>query len=360
MAEPTPADPRTAPGVPYERPDPVAPPIEDPPRLPPPLGMGCAPLGELVRAVPEREAAATLDAAWEAGVRYYDTAPWYGHGLSEHRLGALLRSHPRGESYVSTKVGRVYEPAPRGRDARVHWAGGLNFALRFDYTAEGFERSLAQSRLRLGQPSVDALVIHDLDRAYHGEGRDRHVRDLTDSGLGWLHALRDRGEIGAVGMGINALEDFAEFADWIEVDFFLVAMPYTLLDQASLHGPMARCRERGIRVVVGAPFASGLLTDPLNASATYDYGPAPDAVRDRARRIGATCGRFGVSLIAAALRFPALHPAVVSVVPGADRPEHARGNAEAFARPIPAELWDALKAEGLIDPDAPTNDGGAS
>ncbi len=331
----------------------VAPPAPSFPGDWPRLGMGCAPLGDLFREIPEAQAAATFAAAWEAGVRYYDTAPWYGHGLSEHRLGAHLRQHPRGEALVSTKVGRVYHPARRGEDARIQWTGGLNFALRFDYSAEGVEASLEQSRLRLGQPSVDALVIHDLDQGYHGAAYDGHMAALTESGLAALHRLRRAGEIGAVGMGINALEDFARVADWIELDFFLVAMPYTLLDQAALHGPMRRCEERGIKVIIGSPFASGLLTDPSDPSLMYGYQPVPEEVRARALAIEACCREHDVPLMAAALQFPLLHPAVVSVIPGAITPEQVRQNADNAARPIPGELWAALKARGLIDEAAP-------
>lgn len=332
----------------------VAPPA---PRFPdawPRLGMGGAPLGDIWQEYPESQAAETFAAAWDAGIRYFDTAPWYGHGLSEHRLGALLRQHPRSESLVSTKVGRVYAPARRTEDARILWKGGLNFSLRFDYSAEGFEEAIAQSKLRLGTPALDALVIHDLDRGYQGDAYDPHMRDLTDSGLKALHRLKAEGEISAVGMGINALDDFARVADWIEVDFFLVAMPYTLLDQAALHGPLATCIRRGIKVIVGSPFASGVLTNPGDPTLTYGYEPVPDAIRARALAIEAACRENGVPLKAAALQFPLLHPAVVSVIPGAVSPDQVRENARLMEYPIPPDLWSALKARHLIDEAAPT------
>lgn len=334
--------------------DPIAPSAPDFPQGWPRLGLGCAPLGDLFQHIPEEQAAGTLKAAWEAGIRYFDTAPWYGHGLSEHRLGACLRQHDRADYVVSTKVGRVYEPAPRGHDMRIKWQGGSNFGLRFDYTAEGFAQSLAQSQLRLGQPVIDALVIHDLDRGYHGDAFDGHLTSLTDSGLPWLLEQKRAGAISAIGMGINALEDFADLASWIEVDFFLVAMPYTLLDQASLAGPMAECARRGIRVVIGAPLASGLLTDPTRPGLRYAYEPASDAIRGKAQRIQRVCGDHGVSLIAAALQFPLLHPAVVSVIPGADMPDQVRQNASEAAVPIPPALWSDLKSAGLIDSESPT------
>ena len=320
----------------------------------PRFGMGTASLGNIFARYSESQAQETFAAAWDAGVRYFDTAPWYGHGLAEHRLGTALRNWPRDQMLVSTKVGRVYEPAARGQDCHAPWMDGLNFTVRYDYTAAGFEVSLAQSRLRLGQPWVDALVIHDLDRSYHGADRDRHLRDLTDSGLTWLHRLKAAGEIAAIGMGVNTLPDFTDLAPWIEVDFFLVALPYTLADQAALHEPMAECQRRGIKVVIGAPFASGLLANPSAPGVMYAYAPASAEMVAKARAIEAACLRHGVPLAAAALQFPLLHPAVVSVIPGAVSAAQVAQNAANVARPIPGELWRDLKMQGLIDPDAPT------
>jgi len=316
--------------------------------------MGCASLGNIFAHYSEAEASETFAAAWAAGVRYFDTAPWYGHGLSEHRLGTALRDWPRDQVVVSTKVGRVYDPAARGQDARVAWKGGLNFAVRYDYSAEGFEASLAQSRLRLGQPVIDALIIHDLDRDYHGAAFDRHMKALTGSGLAYLHRLKAQGVISAVGMGMNTLEDFTAIAPWIEVDFFRVAMPYTLAHQAALHGPMAECLRRGIKVVIGAPFASGLLANPSAPGVMYAYQPASVEMVAKAKAIEAICARHEVPLGAAALQFPLLHPAVVSVIPGAVSGAQVTQNAANVAMSIPAELWQDLKMQGLIDPGAPT------
>lgn len=320
----------------------------------PSLGLGCAPLGDIFEQIPELEVHALLTAAWDGGVRYYDTAPWYGHGLSEHRLGSLLRQKDRRDFVISTKVGRVYEPAPRGTDGREKWLGGLNFSLRFDYTADGFAESVAQSQLRLGTASIDALVIHDLDAPHHGKAMDEHVAQLFGSGFDYLHSLKTDGAIAAVGMGINRIEEFTKFAADAPVDFFIVAMPYTLLDQGALKGPMARCIERGIRVIVGAPFASGLLTDPSRRDATYGYQPVEDQMRQKALAIEAVCRNHGVPLNAAALQFPLMHPAVVSVIPGATSAAHVRANVAAAKQPISAALWDELKERGLLDADAPT------
>jgi D-threo-aldose 1-dehydrogenase len=316
--------------------------------------MGCASLGNIFTTYSEAAAQETFAAAWAAGVRYFDTAPWYGHGLSEHRLGTALRDWPRDRVVVSTKVGRIYEPAQRGQDARINWKGGLNFSVRYDYSAAGFEASLAQSRMRLGQPVVDALIIHDLDRDYHGAAFDGHMAALTGTGMAYLHRLKAEGVISAVGMGMNTLADFAAIAPWIEVDFFLVALPYTLADQAALHGPMADCARRGIKVVIGAPFASGLLADPSAPGVMYAYAPASPEMVARARAIQSVCARYNVPLAAAALQFPLLHPAVVSVIPGAVSAAQVTQNATNSALQIPGELWRDLKMQGLIDPDAPT------
>ncbi|WP_135447802.1 aldo/keto reductase [Tabrizicola caldifontis] len=332
----------------------IAPPAPAFPSDWPRFGMGTASLGNIFATYSEAEAAETFAAAWEAGVRYFDTAPWYGHGLAEHRLGTAMRDWPRDRVVVSTKVGRVYDPAGRGQDVRVNWKGGLNFAVRYDYSAAGFEASLMQSRLRLGQPVIDALIIHDLDRDYHGPAFDRHMNDLTGSGLGYLHRLKAEGVISAVGMGMNTLADFAAIAPWIEVDFFLVAMPYTLADQAALRGPMADCLRRGIKVVIGAPFASGLLANPSAPGVMYAYAPASTEMVAKALAIEAVCSRHGVPLAAAALQFPLLHPAVVSVIPGAVSAAQVTQNMANVALPIPTELWQDLKMQGLIDPDAPT------
>lgn len=319
----------------------------------PRFGFGCAPIGDLFVETSEADTRLALDTAWDVGVRYFDTAPWYGHGLSEHRLGGLLRQHARKDYYISTKVGRVYVPAPRGEDKRVQWFGGQNFEVTYDYSAEGLAASYAQSQLRLGQSSVDALIIHDLDQGYHGDKFDGYYQQLTESGLAYLKDLKSLGEISSIGMGINALVDFEFFADRIDLDFFLVAMPYTLLDQISLNTAMQRCVERGIKIVVGSPFASGLLTDPTNPDARYNYGPVPDDIRARAIGLKDCCQDFEVPLMAAALQFPLLHPAVVSIIPGARTARQITGNMDNFNFDIPKALWYEMKNRSLIVKDAP-------
>ena len=331
--------PRVAPNTPIEMPK---------------FGFGAAPIGDLFIETSEAEVQSTLVKAWDLGVRYYDTAPWYGHGLSEHRLGSLLRQHDRKAYYLSTKVGRVYKPVPRGQENRIQWLGGQNFEVMYDYSATGFAASYAQSQLRLGQSSVDALVIHDLDQGYHGKKFEAYHKQLRESGLSYLYDLKSSGEISSIGMGINSLVDFDFFAGHIDLDFFLVAMPYTLLDQNSLDTAMKKCIERGIKVVLGSPFASGLLTNPKNPNVRYNYGSVPANIRARAIKLQECCAEFNVPLMAAALQFPLFHPAVCSVIPGARTADQIKGNIKNFNFDIPKKLWAEMKNRDLIVSDAPT------
>ena len=320
------------------------------------FGFGGAHLGERFSVVDERVARGTLDAAWQAGVRHYDTAPFYGRGLSEHRIGGFLRTLPRSDFTVSTKVGRVFRrPAnPRSFD-RSPWVGGLNFDFDFDYSYDGFMRSYEQSLYRLGLDTVDALVIHDLDVGFHEPSAlEAHTRTVLDSGLRALEELKRSGDIKAVGIGINNDTALNEIAPRIPVDFCLVAMPYTLLDQASLHTGMARCLADGVSVIIGSPFASGILaTGSRSARPHYAYEAASSQVQDRVRRLEMACERHGVPLVAAALQFVLAHPAVIAVVPGAVRPDEVRQNVGALDEHVPSALWDDLKREGLLVPDAP-------
>ena len=323
----------------------------------PVFGFGAAHIGELYAPVPEADARATLEAAWEAGVRYYDTAPWYGRGLSEHRLGGFLRTMPRGEFLITTKVGRtLHRPADPARFDRGPWTGGLNFEVRFDYSRDGILRSYEQALQRLALDTVDALVIHDLDAMFHGEGETylAHRRALADGGLKALEELKAAGDIKAFGMGINTNEAFKTVAPEVDVDFLLVAMPYTLADQNSLHRGMADCLRRGVSVVIGAPFASGILVTGPGEKATYNYLAAPAEVQERVRGLQQVAKAHGVALPAAALQFVLAHPAVASVIPGAAHPDQIRQNVGHVAAAIPPAFWAELKDRGLIAADAPT------
>ncbi|MGH6902902.1 MAG: aldo/keto reductase [Geminicoccaceae bacterium] len=322
-------------------------------------GMGSAPLGDLWERIPESRAEATFAAAWAGGVRYFDSAPWYGNTLAEHRLGHFLRQQPEGSFAVSTKVGRVYRRSRGPDDPPVGpWAGGLPFVLRFDYTYDGVMRSYEDSLHRLGLARIDLLVIHDIDIGYHGDdaGIERRFRQLEDGGLRALQELKSAGEIGGYGAGINEGPMIGRFLERFELDFFLVAMPYTLLDQAPLDDALPRCVERGIGIVIGSPYASGILATGPIEGARYNYAPAAPEILDKTRRIEAVCRRHGVPLPAAALQFPLGHPAVAAIIPGAVDPAEVEQNLAHLHTGIPADLWVELKAEGLLRPDAPVPD----
>src|SRR5690606_24203217 len=248
-------------------------------------------LGELYARVEEADARATLEAAWNAGVRFYDTAPWYGRGLSEHRLGGFLRTRPRDQFLITTKVGRtLHRPAdPRSFD-RAPWTGGLNFEVRFDYSYDGIMRSYEQALQRLALDTVEALVIHDLDADYHEpEPFEQHQKNLRDTGMKALQELKASGDIQAYGMGINTAEALEKVATQVELDFALVAMPYTLLDQQSLHTGMQTCIDRNVSVIIGAPFASGILVTGSGGNAKYGYGAASPEVQAKVRGLEAAC-----------------------------------------------------------------------
>jgi D-threo-aldose 1-dehydrogenase len=322
----------------------------------PVFGFGAAHLGELYVKLDEADSRATLNAAWDAGIRFYDTAPWYGRGLSEHRLGGFLRTKPRSEFIVNTKVGRTLaRPADPATFSTAPWAGGLPFEVVFDYTYDGIMRSYEQALQRLALNTVDSLVIHDLDTMFHtSEIVPGYMKQLTGSGMKALAELKANGHVKAIGVGNNIPGNLDEMLAAIDVDFAIVAMPYTLLDQSVLHTSMANALKRNVSVIIGAPFASGILATGSGAGAKYAYGAASPEVQAKAKGLEAACAAHGVSLQAAALQFPLAHPAVVSIIPGAVKPSEIIQNVASLQTPIPAAFWSDLKASGLIDKDAPT------
>ena len=322
----------------------------------PQLGFGASPLGELFVRISDATAAATLQTAWDAGIRYFDTAPLYGMGLSEHRLGTFLRGQPRDQFTVSTKVGRVLRPQLRGAPLRPNmWEGGLPFEDVFDYSYDGIMRSYEDSLQRLGIPWVDCLVIHDLDQMFHTDQNIRaHMTQLVTSGWRALEELKRNGLVHAVGAGVNELGTIPRFLDAVPLDFFLLAMRYTLMEQDTLDEELPLCEANSVGIVIGAAFNSGILATGPVEGAKYNYQDAPPEVMDKVGRIQAICGRHGVPLPAAALQFPLGHPSVASVLPGVFKPEHIRAGVDAYHYPIPAALWAELKGEGLLRQDAPT------
>ena len=323
----------------------------------PQFGFGGAPLGELFTRVSEADAEATLQTAWDAGVRYYDTAPWYGRGQSEHRLGRFLYRQPRGEFILSTKVGRVLR-APRNpeRFDTGFWAGGLHFEHRWDYGYDGIMRSYEDSLQRLGLNRIDLLLIHDLDWWHHGTDAavDAWLAQLRTSGWRALEELKSSGAIRGIGAGVNQLGTIPRFLDIVDVDFFLLALRYTLMEQDTLETELPACAKRDVGIVVGGVFSSGITATGAVSGAKYNYADADGAALEKVRRIEAICAAHGVPLPAAALQFPLGHPLVASVIPGAFSPAHITTNLEHMRWPIPADLWAELKHEPLIREDAPT------
>ena len=323
----------------------------------PQLGFGGAPLGDLFVKVSEGDAEATLAAAWAEGIRYYDTAPLYGHGQSEHRIGRLLYRQPRNDVILSTKVGRVLRAPIDPATEPEGWVGGLKFEAYYDYSYDGIMRSFEDSLQRLGMTQIDALVIHDLDLWHHTtEVRvTAHLNQLATSGWRALAELKAAGRIRAVGAGINELWMIRRFVDLFDLDFFLLALRYTLGDHSALELDMPLLAGKGIGVVVGAVFSSGLYATGPVPGARFNYEePSPEEL-ERARRIKAVCEAHGVPLAAAALQFPMHHPAVASVIPGAFKPSHVTANIEYFRQEIPNALWAELKDQKLMHADAPTS-----
>jgi len=326
------------------------------------LGLGCAALGDLFEHLPEAQAAAVISAALESGITYFDTAPFYGHGLSEHRLGHALRQLTRAqrdELKLSTKVGRLYRrPTNRMAFTTGIWAGGLEFDFRFDYSGDGFLRSYEDSLFRLGLNRVNCLVIHDLDRRFHADDElQRHQWEMETSGWMALDELRRCGEVDALGVGINELSLMSYFMERFDIDFFLVSMPYTLLDPSPGLAEFNDCERRGISIVKGSPFASGILATGPVAGAKYDYAPATEAVLERTRRLCHVCERFQVPLPAAALQFSLAHPAVTTVIPGAASAAMIAKNVGHLNEPIPNAFWAELKSQGLLSADVPVPTG---
>jgi D-threo-aldose 1-dehydrogenase len=320
----------------------------------PSFGFGTAHLGGLYERVSGEVAQLTLDAAWNGGVRYFDTAPYYGRGLAEHRLGSFLIDKPRGEFVLTTKIGRYFRRPddPRSFD-RAPWGGGLNMEIVWDYSYDGVMRSYEQSLLRLGLDTIDGLLIHDPEPEMHGDQHAARMRDMADSGIKALEELKRSGQIKAIGMGLNATASLDRIAPLVKLDFIICAMPYTLLDQSALSHGLQRCVENAISIVIGAPYASGILATGPGPGAHYNYGVASEDIQNKVRRIQEVCTAHDVSLKAAALQFPLAHPAVVSVIPGGARPAEVTENIAMVSAPIPTGFWAALKSEGLIDPEAP-------
>lgn len=310
-----------------------------------PLGLGAAALGNLYTEVAESDAHAAVTTAWRRGVRHFDTAPHYGLGLSERRLGAALRTHPRAAYTLSTKVGRRLEATPGapGDDLANGFAVPADHRRVWDFSADGVRRSLDASLTRLGVDRVDVVYLHD---------PDDHAEQAFREGYPALERLRAEGVVGAIGAGMNQTAMLTRFVRDTDIDVVLCAGRYTLLDHGALTDLFPAAQERGTSVVIGGAFNSGLLADP-RPGATYDYAAAPPELLARALRMRQLAERHGTTLRAAALAFCAAHPVVASVLVGARSAAEVEDCADLFAAPVPAALWHDLRAEGLLPPKAP-------
>ena len=321
------------------------------------LGFGTAPLGNLYKAISDRDADEILDRAWTAGIRYFDTAPLYGLGLAETRLNRFLRTKPRDSYVLSTKVGRLLRPAlPETRDGLGKWFDVPARNEVYDYSYDGVMRSLEFSLERLGVDRVDILYGHDLDTFNHGsqDALDKRLGEFLDGGHRALLKLRDEGVIGAFGLGVNEWQPCHWLAERGDPDLFLLAGRYTLLEQEPLHSLLPLCEASGIGIVIGGPYNSGILATGPRQGAFYNYEPAPADIRDKVARIEAVCSGHGVRLVDAAFQFPLRHPSVVSIIPGGQSVAEMSSNVRALQAEIPASLWSDLKEAGLMDPAAPT------
>jgi D-threo-aldose 1-dehydrogenase len=309
----------------------------------PALGMGTAPIGNLYRAVSDTEARATLDAAWDAGIRYYDTAPHYGFGLAERRLGAMLAARdPAGEAVLSTKVGRLLAPTD-AQGERHGFVDADPYEPVFDYGHDAVLRSFEGSCARLGRDRIDLLLAHDLGRATHGDDHGRHLSAFLNGGYRAMCDLRDAGEIGAIGIGVNEVAICDELLDHVPLDMILLAGRYTLLDR-SAERLLARCGELGVQVIVGGPYNSGILARDLSGPLHFDYAAPSADIIGKAQRLSDVCASFNVSLPATALQFPLRHPAVVSVIPGLVGADQVADTMNRLSIPLPDALWPALDA----------------
>lgn len=322
------------------------------------LGLGGAPLGNLFSAVSDNDARQLVDAAWASGCRSFDTAPHYGHGLSERRLGDALRSHPRGDFVLSSKVGRLLTPDASAPGAQHGYVDILPFRQAWDYSASGTRRSVEDSLQRLGLSRLDVAYVHDPDVATHGAHAPQVLRQVLEETLPALQQLKKEGLVGAIGLGTNDVAVVLQVLREAGLDVLMLAGRYSLLDHSALRELLPQCEAREVHVALGGVFNSGILATGTHAgsegAATFNYAPAAREWVERTARIELVCERFGVPLRAAALQFALAHAAVEIVMLGA-RKVAEWGDAQAMLQhPVAPEFWAAMRVQGLIPSDAPT------
>lgn len=318
------------------------------------IGFGAAPLGNRFRALDENTCRELVDDAWRRGIRLFDTAPMYGYGLAENRLGTALRDRPRNQYLLSTKVGRLLRPAPSNTPADPMWDKTPPMQIIYDYSYSATMRSIEDSLQRMLTDRIDIVLIHDCDRYGHGDKQPEVFEKAMTGAARALIQLRDQRVIGAVGLGVNEADVCVAAAKRADLDVFLLAGRYTLLEHQSLDDLMPLCVRQGVSLILGGVYNSGILATGAVAGARHNYGPAGQDVIARVAAIEKHCAHYGVPIAAVSLQFALAHPAVVSVVLGASSLAQQDANLHAADTDIPVGLWDALRANGLIRPDAPT------
>lgn len=331
--------------------------IKDKPLDLPRLGFGSASIGNLYSRISDEVAEATVLAAWQHGFRYFDTAPYYGLGLSERRLGDALRAFSRDDFKLSTKVGRVLNPAVDidVTQARYGFESPMPFEPTYDYTYDGVMKSYEASLQRLGLSRIDILLVHDIGALTHGDANAQHFSDLESGGYRALEELRRAGDIEAIGLGVNEWQVCEAAMEVGEFDCFLLAGRYTLLEQLALESFFPKCIEHGASVILGGAYNSGILATGVNGEKIgyYNYEPAPAGIVERVRVIEDVACRYSVTLAAAALQFPLAHEVVASVIPGIGNVSRVSETKALFEEVIPIDFWRDLKTQGVISSDAP-------
>lgn len=318
-----------------------------------PFGFGTAPIGNIFREIDETTSDAMIQRAWDQGVRYFDTAPMYGHGLSELRTGHSLRWKNRDDFVLSSKVGRVLKPARKQDIDYAPWTNAGRFKMHFDYSYDGIMRSFEDSLQRLNLERMDICFIHDIDRFTRGDDQPEVFEQAMDGAWKALSRLRDEGVVKAIGVGVNEWEVCQAALERHDFDCFLLAGRYTLLEQDSLDNFLPLCEARGAAVVVGGGFNSGILATRAKEGAKYNYAPAPAEIIEKVRGIEAICLEYDVPLPAAALQFVVAHPAIPTFMAGTRTVEQLNQNLQWFSHPIPPEFWQELKRRKLLRDDAP-------
>jgi D-threo-aldose 1-dehydrogenase len=318
------------------------------------MGFGAAPIGNFLKPITEETSKAMIDAAYEAGLSYYDTAPMYGHGLSELRIGHGLRWRDRDSVVISSKVGRLLKPTPRRQIDFTPWVNAGAFECVFDYSYDGVMRSFEDSLQRLALERIDIAFIHDCDVFTHGRDQQKiHFKTAMEGAWKALEKLRSEGHLKAIGVGVNEWQVCHQALVERDFDCFLLAGRYTLLEQEALDDFLPLCVERGAAVVIGGGYNSGILATGAVPGAKYNYSPAPEPIMKKVAAMETVCRAHNVSLAAAALQFVLAHPAVPTIIPGTRAVDQLNQNLDLINAPIPADFWAELKKEGLLRDDAP-------